>query len=104
MNAFRNPSKLGWRWFGYGRERMLEVCNDLGIKDVCTCDPIPALSNSRIRKNSGITGMRECKECHHLVWPLSYVYDCDECTEPVLSDEFPPVLDFICYDCAINPT
>jgi hypothetical protein len=103
MVEFRKPSDLGYKWFGKGRKAMLAACKDEGISDVCTCDmERPQNIPSRIRPNSGRVGMRECLECKHLIWPLSYVFDCDECTEPVLSDTFPPPDNFICFDCALD--
>ena len=85
---------------------MVAVCKGLGITDVCTCDVWKTTNfpeKWRYREGSGKPGMRECLTCHHLLWPLSYVYDCDECTEPTLSDKFPVTLDeeFICFDCAL---
>lgn len=103
MSTFRKPSDLGYRWFGKGRQAMLDVCADLGITDVCTCDPERVQDLPwRYRPDSGKVGERECLKCRHLLWPLSYVYDCDECTEPTLSDTFPPPDDFICIDCALE--
>jgi hypothetical protein len=106
-DRYRKPSSLGYLWFGQGRARMLEVCHNLGITDVCTCEEWDGAKEPgpwRMRPDSGRVGMRECKQCHHLLWPLSYVYDCDECTEPTLTEKFPVDLDeeFLCFDCALG--
>jgi hypothetical protein len=104
-DRFRHTSDLSSRWFGKGRRRMIEVCKDLGITDICTCNPDTTTQGPwQVRPDSGKVGMNECSTCHHLLWPLSYVYDCDECTEPVLADKFPVPLDedFLCIDCILE--
>lgn len=101
----RIPANLGYLWFGQGRERMLQVAKNLDIVDICTCERVGKSELPwRYRPNSGKVGMRECLTCHHLLWPLSYVFECDECTEPFLVDHFPIFEDeeCLCFDCAIG--
>lgn len=110
-DSLRRPSKLNYLWHGKGREVLIRVCHNMGITDICTCDPQPPLQHFRYRPGSSSNpyapglGMKECLDCHHLQYPLQYVYDCDECTEPFLIDKFPPPhveVEFLCFDCAYD--
>jgi hypothetical protein len=105
MTQLRKSSDLGYLWYGKGRANMVRVCKNLGITDICTCQDAVSLDTPfRMRPDSGSTGMKECAACHHLLWPLMYVYDCDSCTEPTLSENFPVGLDvvYLCIDCALG--
>lgn len=98
----RKPMDFRYLWFGKGRDVMIKVFKNLGFDDVCEC-PQPA--PMRYRKNSGVKGspgMQECAYCHHLIWPMQYIFECDECCEPILLDQFPAPLiyeDLLCPEC-----
>lgn len=102
-NNLRRPSDYNKLWFGQGRKRMIEVYKNLGFYDVCECEEDHGI---RYRKDSGASGspgMAECPYCHYLIWPMQYLYDCDDCMEPFMIDKFPPamlhVADLLCPDC-----
>jgi hypothetical protein len=104
-NNLRRPADFNKLWHGKGRARMIEVYKNLGFWDVCECDPAEK-HGWRYRKDSGRTGspgMAECTYCHHLLWPMQYIYECDECLEPFLIDKFPPPMkhqeDLLCPEC-----
>lgn len=109
----RRRSDLDYLWFGKGRARLVALCKNMGIRDICECDDRdwnsattsdPRNPDWRIRPNSGPVGMKECTACRCLLWPLSYVFDCDNCTEPTLANKYPVTLDeeFLCFDCQID--
>jgi len=91
---------------GKGRKAYIKVYKNMGFYDICECNldkDIPTkYIRKRVRPNSGIVGEQECVECGYLVWPLSAVFECDECTEPALSDKYPVALDeeFLCSECS----
>lgn len=98
----RRPMDLAYLWHGKGRERMIEVYKNLGFYDVCEC---PQPTGTRYRKGSGrrgSPGMLECTICHYLIWPMQYIFECDDCCEPILLDQFPaPFIyeDLLCAEC-----
>lgn len=100
MRKFRHTADLHHLWGGQGRARYIEVVKNLGFNDICECEDFRNKPH-RYRKESGTVGQMECAECHYLVWPLSSVYECDECMELTLSDKYPVRADevFLCGDC-----
>lgn len=97
----RRPSDFDSLWFGQGRARMIEVYKNLGFYDVCECDRTE-IKGQRDRKSMLPSVVMECTYCHYLIWPMQYIFDCDECTEPFLVDKFPPVKYdelLLCPDC-----
>jgi hypothetical protein len=94
---------LSYLFLAKGRENYIEVVQNLGINDICECvyKP-PATHPTRLRVGSGHPGEIECKICGFLVYPLSYMYECDECTEPFLSNQFSLELNepALCSDCS----
>lgn len=108
-DSLRSRADLSYLWHGKDRANMIRVVKNLGIDDVCTCDPFPGIAHFRYRPGSdssgGPLGMRECLDCHYLHFPLAYVYVCDECTEPFLLEQFPPPkknVELLCFDCALE--
>lgn len=100
-HKFRPPVDLSEHWMHKGRKKYIEVFKRLGFNDICECNiknDMRAVGNKRKRRN---TNQWECTECRSLIWPMAYLYHCDECTEITLADHFPVRLDkdFYCDDC-----
>jgi len=83
------------------RDRYVQIVKNMGIDDICECGEFKHYG--RRREGSGLNGLLECSECHYLKYPLSYMYMCDECTEPALSEVNPLRADikFYCEDCLL---
>lgn len=98
---FRIPTDVSYLWHQKGRENYIRVVKNMGIYDICECAEILGWKK---REDSGTVGQKECVVCKSLIWPLSYVYDCDECTEPALASKFPVLASdkFICHYCEIG--
>lgn len=99
----RRPSNFNKLWHGKGRKRMIEVYKNLGFYDVCECEDAHGWRFRKDSGNGGSPGMAECTYCGYLIWPMQYIYDCDECMEPFLIGRFPPPLahveDLLCPEC-----
>lgn len=87
-------------WGAQGRARYIEVYKNMGFWDICECEDYRNIPH-RKRADSGPVGLTECTKCKHLVWPMSAIYQCDECLEPTLSDTYPVSAkdEFLCSDC-----
>lgn len=103
MKRYRRPYDTYSLWLSKGRKRYVEVFKNLGFWDICECSDDTKQIPQRKRPDSGNPGLTECAKCGHLVWPLTAVYECDECMEPTLSDKYPVSEDepFLCRDCSL---
>lgn len=87
---------------GKTREQYIEVMKNMGIDDVCEClEHNLIFKKKRRRPETGHPGQLECTICGCLIWPHSSIYECDECTEPVLANEYPlpKNREFLCSEC-----
>ena len=99
---FRLPFDNSYLWRAKGRKNYIAQFKKLGFTDICECfitsNDVRKPGNKQKRRNAN---QYECTECHCLVWPFAYIYECDECTEPALADHFPVKRSehFLCDDC-----
>lgn len=107
-HQFRSPVDMSKLWHAKGRKNYIKVFKGLGFNDICECD---IMSTSDKRRNGNKckrrgTNQWECMKCRSLIWPMAYLYYCDECTEIVLADHFPVKLseEFYCEDCLLEKT
>jgi hypothetical protein len=98
---FRQRVRFEYLYKGKSRSEYVGIVKRMGITDICECVPFTLVS-SRRRANSGVNGITECRVCEGILYPLMYMYACDECTEPALAEVsyLPVSIDFICDNCA----
>lgn len=101
---YRVALDLRYLWFGKGEDAYFAAFRKLGFTDICECENDegePRFKRGKMRPNSGDTGQLECKQCELLLFPFQHLYECDECTEPTLADQYPlPAKEpFLCEDC-----
>ena len=101
MTSIRLPVDFSYLWYAKGRENYVTIVKNMGITDICEC---PGNGPYSRRRDSGTVGQLECTKCRLLVYPLSYMYECDSCTEPTLAEEFPVSKDskFLCSYCLVG--
>jgi hypothetical protein len=86
-NGVNRPKvDLDYLWLIKGRENYISVVKRLGIQDVCECEDYR--DHKQRREGSGKPGQEECSVCGCLIRPMQYIYACDECTEPFLSEKY----------------
>lgn len=97
---YRQRVRLEHLYKNKTRKEYVQLCKRMGIDDVCECEPFALISTKR-RANSGVNGILECRECECIMYPLMYMYECDECTELTLAEvSFLPLTPaFYCEDC-----
>lgn len=99
-DVYRQRIRFESQYKNATRAQYIALVKRMGIHDICECEPFEWVSGRR-RANSGVNGMLECSDCFCLIYPLMYMYACDECTEATLATEsFQPIKpDFYCEDC-----
>jgi hypothetical protein len=97
---FRQRLRFEYLYKGKSRKEYINICKRMNIHDICECEP-HELTMTRRRPNSGVNGIAECRECTLIMYPLMYMYACDECTEPALADQsyLPEDVVFYCEYC-----